>query len=91
MRGKWKMRKEIAIRKNLDLLNEFMKYAFSNPDVLERIPPEAELIILPVDDPELYEYNKKTADKVLSQGRKVIFVKMKKPEISVPELMSVSL
>jgi hypothetical protein len=85
------MRKEIAIRKNLDLLNEFMKYAFSNPDVLERIPPEAELIILPVDDPELYEYNKKTADKVLSQGRKVIFVKMKKPEISVPELMSVSL
>jgi len=85
------MKKGKAIKKNLDLLNEFMKYAFKNPSILEEVPPEAELIILPVDDPELYEYNKKTADKVLSQGRKVIFVKMKKPEISVPELMSVSL
>jgi hypothetical protein len=85
------MRKEQAIRKNLDLLNEFMKYAFENPKVLEEIPPEAELIILPIDDPELYEYNKKTANKVLSQGKKVIFVKMKKPEISIPELMPASI
>ena len=82
------MRKEIAIRKNLDLLNEFMKYAFANPKVLEGIPPEAELIILPVDDPELYEYNKKIADKMMSKGEKVAFVKMKKPEIQIPELVS---
>jgi hypothetical protein len=84
------MRKEQAIKKNLDLLNEFMKYAFENPNVLEGIPPEAELIILPIDDPELYEYNKKTADKMMSKGKKIVFVKMKKPEIPVPELMSVS-
>lgn len=86
MKGKWKMKKELAVKKNLDLLNEFMKYAFENPDVLERIPPEAELIILPIDDPELSEYNRKTADKILSLGKKVIFVKMKKPEIPIPEL-----
>ncbi len=84
------MRKEQAVKKNLDLLNEFMKYAFENPNVLEGIPPEAELIILPIDDPELYEYNKKTADKMMSKGKKIVFVKMKKPEIPVPELMSVS-
>ena len=84
------MRKEQAIKKNLDLLNEFMKYAFENPNVLEGIPPEAELIILPINDPELYEYNKKTADKMMSKGKKIVFVKMKKPEIPVPELMSVS-
>ena len=79
------MQKEIAVRKNLDLLNEFMKYAFANPRVLDKIPPEVEMIILPVDDPELYEYNRKTADKVLSQGRSVIFVKMRKPRISTPK------
>ena len=84
------MKKEKAIKKNLDLLNEFMKYAFENPNVLEGIPPEAELIILPINDPELYEYNKKTADKMMSKGKKIVFVKMKKPEIPVPELMSVS-
>jgi hypothetical protein len=84
------MKKEQAIKKNLDLLNEFMKYAFENPKVLEGIPPEAELIILPIDDPELYEYNKKAADRMMSKGKKIVFVKMKKPEIPVPELMSVS-
>jgi hypothetical protein len=82
------MKKELAIKKNLDLLNEFMKFAFENPKVLEGIPPEAELIILPINDPELYEYNKKAADKLMSKGEKVVFVKMKKPEIPVPELMS---
>jgi len=80
------MKKELAVKKNLDLLNEFMKYAFENPEVLERIPPEAELIILPTDDPELSEYNRKTADKILSRGKKVIFAKMKKPENLIPEL-----
>jgi hypothetical protein len=79
------MRKDIAVNKNLDLLNEFMKYVFDNPEILEMIPPDAELVILPIDDPELYEYNKKTADRILSMGRKVGFAKTKKPEIPVPE------
>jgi len=80
------MQKEIAVKKNLDLINEFMKYAFENPKILEEIPPESELIILPIDDPELYEYNKKTADKILSQRKNVVFVKMKKPKISTPKI-----
>jgi hypothetical protein len=84
------MKKELAIKKNLDLLNEFMKFAFENPKVLEGIPPEAELIILPTNDQELYEYNKKAAAKMMSKGEKVVFVKMKKPEIPLPELISAS-
>ncbi len=79
------MRKALAVKKNLDLLNEFMRYAFDNPKSLEGIPPEAEMIILPINDTELYEYNKKMADKISAQGRKVIFVKTKRPEISIPE------
>ena len=80
------MKKALAIKKNLDLLNEFMKYAFENPKVLDGIPPEAKLIILPIDDPELYEYNRKTADRIKAKGENVVFVKMKKPEIPAPEL-----
>ena len=80
------MRKALAIKKNLDLLNEFMKYAFENPEILEKIPPESELIILPIDDQELYKYNEKMANKMFSQGKNVVLVKMKKPEISIPEL-----
>jgi hypothetical protein len=80
------MRKVQAINKNLDLLDEFMKYAFNNPEILEKIPPDSELVILPKDDPELYKYNKKTADKILSRKGKVVLVKMKKPKIPIPEL-----
>lgn len=80
------MMKDSAIRKNLDLLNEFMRYAFDNPEVLEKIPPEAELVILPVNDQELYEYNKKMADKMFSQGKEIVLVKLKKPEVLIPEL-----
>jgi hypothetical protein len=32
MRGRLKMKKETAVKKNLDLLNEFMKYAFEKRD-----------------------------------------------------------
>jgi hypothetical protein len=80
------MRKELAVKRNLDLLNEFMKYAFDNPEVLDKIPPEAELVILPVDDRQLSVYNKKMADKMYSQGKTVVLVKMKSPEPTVPEL-----
>jgi len=80
------MKKALAVKKNLDLLNEFMKYAFDNPKVLEEIPPDAEMIILPIDDPDLLEYNRKMADKIKAKGKKVIFVKMKKPEMPTPEL-----
>ena len=85
-KGNGRMKKDTAIKKNLDLLNEFMKYAFENPEILEKIPPESELIILPIDDQELYKYNEKMANKMFSQGKNVALVKMKKPEISIPEL-----
>jgi len=79
------MKKDIAIKKNLDLLNEFMKYAFEKPSVLDEIPPDAELIILPINDPELFERNKSMGDRLVSKGRKVIFVKMKKPVMPTAE------
>jgi hypothetical protein len=80
------MKKDLAVSKNLDLINEFMRYAFDNPEVLERIPPEAELLILPTNDPELYAYNKKRADRIVARGGVVVLAKMKKPEIPIPEL-----
>lgn len=40
-----------------------MKYAFDHPDILDKIPSDAELIIFPNDDPAIRklvsEYNEK--------------------------------
>ena len=80
------MKKDDAIRHNLDLLNEFIKYTFENPEVMEKIPPASELVILPMDDQELYDYNRKMAEKMFSQGKTVVLLKMKRPEPPIPEL-----
>ncbi len=53
----FKMTKDDIIKKNLDLHAEWMKYVFENPDVLDKIPKGAVLVILPEDDKELYEEN----------------------------------
>lgn len=80
------MKKEDITRKNLDLLNEFMKYAFDHPDVLDKIPSGAELIILPSDDPDLMRENKNMADAHVKAGKQVVLVKFRRPEPVNPEL-----
>jgi Family of unknown function (DUF5647) len=35
------MKRDSVIKKNLDLLDEFMKYAFDHPDILEEFPPRS--------------------------------------------------
>jgi hypothetical protein len=80
------VKKDIAVKKNLELLNEFMRYAFDNPEVMDKIPPEAELVILPVDDQRMSDYNQNIADKMISQGKTVVLVRIKQPEPSIPQL-----
>jgi len=70
-----------TIKRNLDLLNEFMKIAFDQPEILDKIPKGSELIILPENDPELYAANLKIKQSLEEKGKKVVVVRMKKPEI----------
>lgn len=78
--------KNKIIKKNLDLLNEFMKYAFEHPEVLDKIPPEAELVILPTNDHDLCAVNKKMADSLVKKGKKVVVVELEKPKIVIPKI-----
>jgi hypothetical protein len=39
------MKRDSVIKKNLDLLDEFMKYAFDHPDILEEFPCDRSLVI----------------------------------------------
>ena len=71
MKRRWEcMNKDEIIRRNLDILNEFMKYAFEFPDTLDKIPEDAELVILPQNDPEMFRENTKLIDK-LKGGEKL--------------------
>lgn len=74
------MKKDEIIKENLDLLNEFMKIAFDQPDIMDKVPTGTELVILPENDPELYKANLKIKQSLEKKGKKCTLVKMKKPE-----------
>ena len=84
------MTNEEVIKKNLDLHAEWMKYTFENPDVLDRIPKGAVLVILPEDDKELYTENYKILEQNKLKGIPVFVVTMKmpKPHISSIEIVA---
>ncbi len=74
---------EIA-KRNLDLLNEFMQYAFEHPGVLEQIPTGAEMVILPENDPDLAAENTQTIRELEEKRRPVVVVKLRRRE-PIPE------
>jgi hypothetical protein len=84
------MTKDEAIKKNLDLHAEWMKYAFENPDVLDRIPKGAVLVILPEDDEELYAENYRVLEENKGKGIPVFVVTMKipRPQVSNIEIIA---
>lgn len=84
------MTKDEIIKKNLDLHAEWMKYVFDNPDVLERIPKGAVVVILPEDDEALYSENYKVLEENTKKGIPVFVVRMKtpRPQISNIEIIA---
>jgi siroheme synthase (precorrin-2 oxidase/ferrochelatase) len=84
------MIKDEIIKKNLDLHAEWMKHVFEYPDVLDKIPKGAVLVILPEDDKELYEENYRVLEENKKKGIPVFVVTMKtpKPQISNIEVIA---
>ena len=84
------MTKESVVRKNLELLEEFMKYAGDHPDILEHIPKDTQLIILPENNPELLQVNKQTVEECKRAKRQFVVFRMKMPERSEPKLEKIT-
>lgn len=80
------MERDDLTKRNLDLLDDFMRYAFDHPGILEQIPQDAQLVILPMDDPELSAQNRQTASTLCARGEKVVLIKLRKAEVYPPEL-----
>ena len=68
--------KEI-IYKNLEQHSLFMQYALEHPEILEEIPPGAEVVFIPEDKPELAKINLKSAKAKEAKGEKVVYLKVK--------------
>ena len=70
------MKKETIVKKNLDLLDEFMKYAFDHPDILDDIPKDRSVVILPDRDHALERQNRKTLRQLKAKGQEAVVIKL---------------
>lgn len=80
------MKKEALVRKNLDLLDEFIKYAFDQPEVLDQIPRNASLVILPEGDPPLEKENRRTLNKLKAKGEEVVAIRLRTTKRKISKL-----
>ena len=63
-----------------------MRFAFETPDTLEQIPPGAEPIMLPENDPESYKANQETLQVLRQQGKSCTVVHIRRPERVLPRI-----
>ncbi len=72
------MNKTIAlIERNIELSAEFSRYLFEHPDIDEKIPKEAEIVLIPDFDEELKEYNRELGKQIELEGGKCVYVSIK--------------
>lgn len=67
---------ETIVEKNITLSFEFERYILEHPDVLDQIPNGAEVVLLPKDDPELYQINLEAARKARRPGVPVVYIEI---------------
>ncbi len=73
------------IERNIELSAEFSRYLFEHPELEEKIPIGAEIVLLPEFDKELKEYNVKLGKDIESEDGKVIYIVIKNMR---PKLLS---
>jgi hypothetical protein len=62
--------------RNLELVTAMMRFILDQPQVLDRLPEDFQLVLLPDDDPELRRYNLETLEKEAGNDEPVVFVRL---------------
>lgn len=66
--------------KNMDLQTAFMQYILDHPKILDTLPSDFQLVILPEDDPALAKRNQELFETYKHDSKPVVVVRMKSPE-----------
>ena len=65
------------IERNIEISAEFSRYLFEHPELEEKLPVGAEVILLPEFDKELKEYNLRLGKNIESEDGKVVYIAIK--------------
>jgi hypothetical protein len=66
-----------VVERNIALLDSLMRYLLAEPRLLDSLPDQFELVILPDDDPEMRLYNLQLLDSYDRAGKPVVFARIK--------------
>ncbi len=66
----------IIAERNLNLLDELMRHLLAEPQVLNCLPENFELVILPDNDPEVRQYNLELLDQYGREGKPIVFARL---------------
>ena len=67
---------EQIIKQNLFLVTEVTRFILQNPSILDQLPPDFKLVILPEDVPELSLYNLSLLADKAYQDKPVVMVRL---------------
>lgn len=89
--AKTKVKNEV-VERNVQLTGQIIKYILNHPKMLDILPENFELVLLPEDDPEVRILNLDLLDKYGSEGKPIVFARINthaiaakwKPSIFVP-------
>ncbi len=78
------MKEEEIFSKNLILGTEFDRYVIEHPEFAKKIPQNAQIVLLPEDDPELRKKNIEISKAQREPGQPVVYVHIETvaPQIS---------
>lgn len=85
------MTEQEIVMKNLILSTEFDRYVMEHPDFAEKIPLNAQVVILPEDDRELSRINIEMSEKQREKGQQVVYVHVGTVPPQISRLTNVSL
>ncbi|NJN53377.1 MAG: hypothetical protein HC804_00665 [Anaerolineae bacterium] len=61
-----------VVERNIALVSQVMEYLMAQPYMLESLPEQFEMVILPDDDPEMRLYNLELLDASSDEGKPVV-------------------
>ncbi len=67
---------DARIARNMEWTLAFLQSVLADPSILDEIPDEASVFLLPDDDPELAEANRRGAERARQRGRPVYVRRM---------------
>ncbi|MBI4681331.1 MAG: hypothetical protein HY753_09080 [Nitrospirae bacterium] len=65
------------IERNIEITAEFSRYLFEHPEIEDKIPMDAEIVLLPEFDKELKEFNIRMGKDMEAKGCKVVYIRIK--------------